>query len=268
MTNAISTYMQDDKVKNRFIELMGERNAAAYITSVLLAVANSDKLQECTPQSIHTCALRAATLRLSVDPGLGQAYLVPFRDKGVPKAVLITGYKGLYDMAIRTGKYRYINVNPLYEGETLDIDRITGYAKLGGGRTGDAIIGYFGAFEMMTGFFKVIYMPIEEIDAHGARYSKTYGFEDGFWRKEHDKMCRKTVLRTMLRKWGYFEPGDMAFLEEVEAEANNVVEGETTEVPEVQPEPEPAKPQMEVKQAVADLGFQMPVNLRTTDDIW
>ena len=86
-------------------------------------------------------------MHLSVDPNLGQAYLVPFKNK----ATLIVGYKGLYDMAIRTGKYRYINVDKLYEGETIEINRLTGFAKLGGGKTGDKINGYFGAFEMMTG---------------------------------------------------------------------------------------------------------------------
>ena len=99
----IVEYMRSDIVRERFADALGaERNAAPYITSVLLAVANSDKLQECSYQSIYTSALRAATLRLSCDQSTGQAYLVPYGKN----ATLIVGYKGLYDLAIRTGRYR------------------------------------------------------------------------------------------------------------------------------------------------------------------
>lgn len=257
MTNDIAVYMGKEAVKSRFSEILGNRDGMAFISSVLLAVANNDKLKECTPESIYISALRAATLRLSVDLSLGQAYLVPFKNRKTGKdiATFIPGYKGLYDMAIRTGKYRYINVNPLYEGETIDIDRITGYAKLGGGRTSDKVIGYFGAFEMTTGFFKVIYMTIEEIEAHATQYSKNYNFEDSLWKKEHNKMCRKTVLRILIRKYGYIDPSDAAVLEEVEANNDDLIEGEI--VPD-EPVDETPKEPMTKEAAMMDLGFDAP----------
>src|SRR4026208_373417 len=96
----ITNYMEAPIVKARFAQMMGERGASSYISSVLIAVADSNSLQKCTPVSVYTSALRAATLRLSVDPGVGQAYLVPFKGR----ATLIVGYKGLHDMAVRTNK--------------------------------------------------------------------------------------------------------------------------------------------------------------------
>jgi len=130
--NAITKYMHSETVKARFAEVVGERNAGPYIASVMLAVANDDsgKLKQCTPSSVYISALRAASLRLSVDPATGQAYLIPYKDK----ATLIVGYKGLQDMAVRTGRYRYINVSKMYEGEEVIIDRISGAAKLAGNR--------------------------------------------------------------------------------------------------------------------------------------
>ena len=257
MNKDIVTYMENETVKSRFGELMGNRNAAAYIASVMLAVANNDKLAVCTPNSIYISALRAATLHLSVDPNLGQAYLVPFKDK----ATLIVGYKGLYDMAVRTGKYRYINVGHLYEGETFDIDRLSGFGTFGGGRTGDKIIGYFGAFEMITSFAKTIYMSVDEIEAHAMKYSRNYNYDDSLWKKEHDKMCRKTVLRILIRKWGYIDPSDAATLEEIEEDAagndDNTVDGQVIETPNTDAGDEPP---MSREQAAMELGFDAPTH--------
>src|SRR3989304_5549889 len=74
----IRQYAEMDEVKKRFINLLGDRDGRAYVESVVIAVANSDNLQQCTPKSIMISAMRAASLKLSVDPILKQAHLVPF----------------------------------------------------------------------------------------------------------------------------------------------------------------------------------------------
>jgi recombination protein RecT len=225
----ISSYMQSETIKARFAEVVGNRNAAAYIASVILAVANDDtgNLKQCQPSSIYVSALRAATLRLSVDPSTGQAYLVPFKDK----ATLIVGYKGLQDMAVRTGNYRYINTSPIYDGEGVEIDRITGAAKLIGGRTGRNIVGWLASFEMLNGFSKVLYMTIDEIHAHAKKFSRGYESKSArnVWVTNTDEMERKTVLRLLLRKWGYLDPVDVATLEQVELEAETPIDAEVVE---------------------------------------
>jgi recombination protein RecT len=226
----ITNYMDAPVVKARFAQIMGERGASNYISSVLIAVADSKQLQECQPASIYTGALRAATLRLSVDPGVGQAYLVPFKGR----ATLIVGYKGLHDMAVRTNRYRYINVGPIYEGQEVIEDQITGFHRLAGARSGNKVIGWIGAFEMLPrfgGYSKTMYMTVEEIHAHAKRYSKSYDRSDSPWQTEPDKMERKTVLRLLLRRWGYIDPADVKELEEmeneepIEAEFNAIAEG-------------------------------------------
>jgi recombination protein RecT len=222
----ISNYLQSESIKERFSEVVGDRNAAAYIASVMLAVANDDSgnLRKCTPASIYISALRAATLRLSVDPSTGQAYLVPFGEH----ASLLVGYKGLYDMAVRTNKYRYINVAKRYEGETTTPDPISGLitaAGLGGSKTSDKVIGYISAFEMYGGYSKTVYMTVEEIHEHARTYSKSYNNPKSLWqsKKRHDveAMESKTVLRRLLRKWGYLDPADVSNLEMAESDADD-----------------------------------------------
>jgi len=208
----ISSYMRSDMVKQRFSETIGNGNSGAYISSVLLAVAENEALQKCTLESIYTSAMRAASLRLSVDPSTGQAYLVPYG----ARATLIVGYKGLQDMAVRTGKYRYINVTPIYEGEKVEENRISGFHSISGGKESKTIIGWLAAFEMYAGFAHTMYMTVEEIHEHAQKYSKSYENPKGGWKTDTHAMERKTVLRLLLRKWGYLDPADATVLEEIE----------------------------------------------------
>lgn len=225
----VSRFMDAEIVKSRFAEVLGGKSSGAYIASVIVAVKENEALMNCHPESIYTSALRAATLRLSVDPATGQAYLVPFSGR----ATLIVGYKGLYDMAIRTGKYRYINVGPIYEGQTVEENPITGFHSISGSPTAEAkmnkkIIGWIGAFEMnpargqTTGFGKTFYMTVEEIHDHAKEYSKGYDNPKGVWKKETRKMERKTVLRLLLRRWGYLDPSDVTVLEQIEGEGETI----------------------------------------------
>lgn len=220
----VTEYFDSDIIRARFREVLGSRESGAYISSVLLAVSDSQSLQECSLNSIYKSALRAATLRLSVDPGTGQAYLVPFKGQ----ATLIVGYKGLQDMAVRTGKYRYINVGPVYEGEWIEEERISGFHKFAGRRASSQVIGWIAAFEMYNGYGKTMYMTCEEIHEHAKKYSKSYNNPSSGWKTDTAKMERKTVLRLLLRRWGYLDPSDAATLDEVEKESE-IVEGSFVE---------------------------------------
>jgi recombination protein RecT len=127
-------------------------------------------------------------------------------------------------MAVRTGKYRYINVGPIYEGMDVEENPLTGFHTITGKRQSDKITGWIGAFEMnpergqATGFGKTMYMTVDEIHAHAKQYSPGYDNPKGTWKKETKKMERKTVLRLLIRRWGYLNPADAQALEEVEAE--------------------------------------------------
>jgi recombination protein RecT len=247
MTNQtqLKLYLRKPEIRENFTSLLGERGGDSYIASVLLAAASNDTLMECTPLSIYTAALRAAALHLSVDPAVGQAYLVPFKGK----ATLVVGYKGLHDLAVRTNRYRYINVGKIYEGEIIVENRISGLHHIEGGRTGDKVTGWLAAFEMLNGYGKTLYMTTEEIHAHAQRYSRGYDNPQGLWKKDPEVMERKTPLKLLLRRWGYLDPSDAATLEQTEA-AENIIEGQTTDITETQPE----RPKSELE-LLSELGF-------------
>jgi recombination protein RecT len=241
---AIKEYGRSPEIIERFAEIVGKHNAGGYVQSAILAVANNEALQKCTPQSIFASALRAATVQLLCEPSLGQAYLVPFKDK----ATFIIGYKGLYQLALRTGKYRFINVSSIYEGELIFEDRFTGEVSLEGGKTSNTVIGYLASFQLTSGFSKSLYMTVDEIHAHADKYSKSVNYATSPWKTNRVEMERKTVLRLLLSRYGYLDPKDaLAISDDPEAdeslpEADNVtiIEGES-------------KP---LKQIIEDLGFE------------
>lgn len=222
----IREYMRQDEIVTRFAEILGDYQASAYISSVLIAVAQSDNLQACTFQSIVSSALRAATLKLSCDPATGQAHLVPFKGK----ATLVVGYKGLYHMALRTGKYRYINIIEVHPGETVTENRLTGMHTITGTYTDhDNIIGIMVYLEMVNGFKKTVYMTVEEIAEHAQKFSKSYSFGDSVWKTNRRAMEKKTVLRLALSRWGYIDPNDQMYLNTSDDEVDGVV----SELPDV-----------------------------------
>jgi recombination protein RecT len=241
---AIKEYGRSPEIIERFAEIVGKHNAGGYVQSAILAVANNEALQKCTPQSIFASALRAATVQLLCEPSLGQAYLVPFKDK----ATFIIGYKGLYQLALRTGKYRFINVSSIYEGELIFEDRFTGEVSLEGGKTSSTVIGYLASFQLTSGFSKSFYMTVDEIHAHADKYSKSVNYATSPWKTNRVEMERKTVLRLLLSRYGYLDPKDaMAISDDPEADETlpeaddvTVIEGDSRTL----------------KQVVSDLGFE------------
>lgn len=250
----VNRFFLSPAVRARFMEILGKQNAGPYIASVLIAVGSSDKLMKCSLPSIFHSAERAATLRLSVDPSTGQAYLVPFAGK----CTLIVGYKGLYDMAVRTEKYTLINVHEIYEGQVITPDPFTGEItreSLSGGPTSKKVIGWLGVFIMRSTMSHTLYMTVEEIHAHAKHYSKSYSYPDSGWQTNVDAMERKTVLRLLLRRWGYLDPVDKLALEAAEAAEDEeetiadlqnlgVIDGEWSDPVPVEERPKPSEAEL------------------------
>tara|TARA_R110000772_G_C13310310_1_gene440352 strand:- start:20795 stop:21679 length:885 start_codon:yes stop_codon:yes gene_type:complete len=190
-----------DSVKERFGEILG-KGSAAFLVSVLNCVQNNDKLQACEPNSILMAAAVSATLKLPVDPSLGMAYIIPYGKK----AQFQIGYKGIIDLCHRSQQFSLINVTPVYEGEFLEVDHLSGEYKFEWNQDQDErkkmkITGYVAFFKLLNGFSKSYYMTDLEVSAHGSKFSKTYNFASGIWKKDRVGMAKKTVLKLLLDKY-------------------------------------------------------------------
>jgi len=239
----IVSYGRSHEVMETFSRLVG-RNAPYYIQSAIIAVQSNEKLMQCTPRSIFSSALRAATLRLSCDPSIGHAWLVPYKNNnkgGILEAQFQVGWKGVQHMALRTGKYRYINVAPVYEGEEVVVDRITGNLKIEGDVTSPKKAkGLIASFALLSGLQKSIYMTNEEMEAHGKKYSKGYNKPDGIWTTNKPAAYHKTILLKLLRTYGYLDPSDAAILDDEQAEVSDLELPDESDVTVVEHKPIPA----------------------------
>lgn len=213
MVNAL---MDKDGYKKRFEELLGARTAQ-FVGSVVSLINGDENLQQAfaqAPVTIIQSALRAATYDLPIDPGIGYAYIVPFNNTikkdgqtfKRTEATFIMGYKGMLQLAMRTGAYSVINVVDIRAGELKSFNRLSEKIVLEfiedeEERSNAPIIGYAGYFRLINGMEKTIYMTIEAIKAHELKHRKGQYMGKG-WRDDFDAMCRKTVLRRLIGKWG------------------------------------------------------------------
>lgn len=193
----LKTILNNDTMKQSFRNVL-EENAGAFMASILELYQSDTALQECDPNKIILEALKAATLKLPINKQLGFAYIIPY--KGIPQFQL--GYKGYIQLAQRSGQYRFINADVVYEGEQVTYDRITGMLMITGEATRDTPIGYFAYFQLLNGFEKCVYWTREKVEAHAKRYSKAWNRQNSPWHTNFDAMALKTVIRNIISKYG------------------------------------------------------------------
>lgn len=132
----------------------------------------------------------------------GFAYVVPYKNK----PTFIIGYRGLIQLAQRSGQYRTINAGSVYKGEIIGVDKLSGMIDISGERSGDEVVGYFAYFKLLNGFEKLLYMTKPEIEAYAEKYSPSYNSNYSPWKTEFDKMAQKTVLRKLIGTYGVMTP--------------------------------------------------------------
>ncbi len=215
-------------VQTQFNNALGEHKDA-FVASLIDLFTGDKSLQTCKPQMVIAEALRAATLRLPLNKALGFAYIVVYNNSvknpdgtwtKVPTPTFIPGYKGYIQLAMRTGQYRTINADYVYEGELRKVNKLSGEIAFDGEKKSDKIVGYFCYFELLNGFSKTLYVSVEDMAAYAKRYSPSIGknttieqliskANDGIvskkvgWEGNFNDMALKTTIRRLLSKYGY-----------------------------------------------------------------
>ena len=104
---------------------------------------------------------------------------------------------------MRTGQYKFINADVVYDGEVSTVNKLTGEIDFTGDKKSDKIVGYFSYIELLNGFSKTLYMTKEKVDAHAKKYSKSFGANGSPWTVNYEEMALKTVLKGLLGRYGY-----------------------------------------------------------------
>lgn len=196
----IKSLMKNPAVVARFNEILG-KNPASFIQTVT-SLASTPTFADCDPNSILGCAIAAATLGLSVNPNLGQAAIIAYNSKSGKVAQFQIMTNGITQLAMRSGQIKILNTGQVLEGQLKSRNMLTGEIELDfSAATSAKVVGYFAYLELITGFRATLYMTIEELQAHGKKYSKTYDFSSSVWKTNFDAMANKTVKKRILTKF-------------------------------------------------------------------
>lgn len=179
------------------------KNIGAFTTSIVQIASQNEMLAKAEPNSILGAAMTAATLNLPLNNAIGQAYIVPFNEKQKDgsykvKAQFILGYKGLKQLAIRSGQYKHIYAKEVYEGQKIEDDSFLGYHFDWKAKSSDKVIGYASYYNLLNGFESILFMSNEELTKHGKQFSQTFKKGFGLWKDSWEKMALKTVTKLHL----------------------------------------------------------------------
>ena len=167
---------------------------------VSTALIGNDYLARCTPESFIGCVLNSAQMGLEPNTPLGEAYLIPYRDKksGTVRCTFQVGYKGLLKLARQSGQISMIKAQTVYENDDfsyqLGLDPDLRHVPAVGDRGNP--IAYYAFYKTKDGDFDFEVMYRDEVEKHRKAFSKA---ENSPWNDNFDSMAKKTVLKKVLK---------------------------------------------------------------------
>ncbi len=168
---------------------------------VLSAISTTPKLSSCTPQSFLGAMMQAAQLGVEPNTPLGQAYLIPYVNKGVLECQFQLGYKGMIDLAYRSKQVRDIQAHEVYENDEFEYE-LGLEAKLRhkpAMKNRGAVVAYYAVFHTVDGGFGFEVMSVSDVTAHAKKYSQSFTSKYSPWTRNFDEMAKKTVLKKCLK---------------------------------------------------------------------
>lgn len=173
------------------------------IPIVISRVARRPELLECTPDSFYSAMHLAAQIGLEPEGPHGHFYFIPRANKhrgGAKEVVPLIGYKGLCELARRSGQIERLEAHLIYEGEEFSYDRGTGAIshpyRMDVDRGDGRIIGAY-ATAYLKGSAQPVVLVMTRAEIEGRR-KRSLARDGGPWVTDYAAMARKTVIRALL----------------------------------------------------------------------
>jgi recombination protein RecT len=172
-------------------------DAERMLRIAMTSIQRTPKLLDCEPISLIGAVIQSSQLGLEPDGVLGHAYLIPYGTK----VQMQCGYKGLLDLARRSGALSTVEARAVYEGDEFAYayglhPRLHHVPTTGPG-AGPLTFAY-AIVRLTNGGVQWDVMSRAQIDAHRARYSRATG-DDSPWTTAFDEMAKKTILKRTLK---------------------------------------------------------------------
>jgi recombination protein RecT len=247
------------------------KDRAPQFASALVSLTSNNKLlAKSSPQSVLAAGMQAAILDLPIQSSLGHAYVVPYKGQ----AQFQLGYKGLIQLALRSGEFAALNDGVVQAGQLDNYNELTGELKVDLDRDYDEKKdpdGYYCYFRLRNGFEKIVFWSHKKVLNHANRFSQSFRNKSGPWSTDFESMARKTVIKAALLKYAPLSvamqkaletdqsvvdmdgnpvdyPDNRAETDESVWDVDDAEEGEAEDVPEEKAEP--AKPDADLNESI------------------
>jgi recombination protein RecT len=177
-------------LESKIAEVLPKHVSAATLTRIAITeIRTNPKLLECSLVSLAGAVMKSAQLGLQLGM-LGHCYLVPYGTE----ATFILGYKGMIDLARRSGAIKEIYAVTVYENDVFEIEygidrkmkHIPNYEDQG------AFKGAYAVAHFTNGGYHFEYFPKVEIEK---RRNRSKAKNNGPWVTDYEEMAKKTVIR-------------------------------------------------------------------------
>lgn len=146
-------------------------------------------------------AMTAAQLGLEPNTPLGHCYLIPRRRKGAWEVQFQIGYKGLIDLAYRSGEVAMIYAHCVYENDhfeyQLGLEPKLVHVPARGNR--GKMTHVYGVWKSKSGASGFSCWSREDVEAHRDKYSDSAKSGYSPWTTQFEDMAKKTVLKDALK---------------------------------------------------------------------
>ena len=167
----------------------------------LTALSVNPKLGQCTPKSFLGAMMSAAQLGLEPNTPLGQAYLIPYKNKGVDEVQFQIGYKGLIDLAYRSGEVELVQAQIVYENDKFECQYglEPKLVHIPADKERGNAIKVYAMFKTKSGGYGFEVMSIDDVKKHAKKYSQSFSSSYSPWTTNFEEMAKKTVLKRVLK---------------------------------------------------------------------
>lgn len=167
----------------------------------LSALNNTPKLAECSQMSFLAALMNAAQLGLEPNTPLGQAYLIPYQNKGKLECQFQIGYKGIIELVYRNPLVQTIQAQAVYENDEFEYELGLNsklFHRPALHDRGEVTL-FYALFKLANGGYGFEVMSKEDMEAFAKRYSKAVASEYSPWKTNFEDMAKKTVIKQVLK---------------------------------------------------------------------
>lgn len=256
----IQDMISSKEAKDQFsIALPKHLKPDRFIRVALTAITKTPKLASCTRESLLSCLLDCSAIGL--EPDGRKVHLIPYGDK----CTLIIDYKGLVDIARRSGEIADIHADVVCENDKFEFNfgSDSKLVHVPAPRDRGDIVSAYSFVRLKDGSSSFEVMNRDEIDKIRARSKAA---NDGPWKTDWPEMAKKTVFRRH-SKWlpvsselhdvmdkDYDTPADIGTIEQpmIGLKSKNTVKQAAAPIEQaqiVEPIKEPAQVEPAIEQA-------------------